>query len=103
MMLLFFYKAKVYNNSPAGKTITYFSKTTNGKINVQIKAVRNSNVEFYLFDFAGELTEKKIIETKSILTLSEIKKGEYLYQCFEKDIQLTSGKLSINQNRIIYN
>jgi hypothetical protein len=34
--------------------------------------------------------------------LQGINEGQYLYQCFEKDIELKSGKLMVNQNNITY-
>ena len=105
LLILFFYKSKAADNNSSysyGKTMIFFSQTSKGNINVQVKALKTKNVELYIFNTSGELVHKLVTDTKSINTLQGMHKGQYLYQCFEKDIELKSGKLNINQNNINY-
>lgn len=103
MMLLILFTSNASNNrSSVGKTMIYFSKTNKGKMNVQIKTALNKNVELYFFNSSGELVKKIETETKNVITVQSFEKGQYLYQCFEKDTQLKSGKLIVNQHSINY-
>ncbi|MBC7866546.1 MAG: T9SS type A sorting domain-containing protein [Gloeobacteraceae cyanobacterium ES-bin-316] len=103
MMLFAFHNSNAIGTSSGiGKTRIYFSKATKGKIIVQIKTTDNKDVELYLFNAGGELVQKKETNTGDIITLHGVKQGHYLYQCFEKDIQLKSGKLMVNKNSIDY-
>ncbi len=103
MLLMFFYKAKATkSNNLFAKTTIYFSKAPEEKINVKIITAQPRKVQLYLFSAGGDLVKKLETDTKQVQTLNGIKKGQYLYQCFEKDIQLKSGKLIVNQNSISY-
>ena len=103
ILLLFFTKSRANSiNNSYGNTIIYFSQAAKGNINVQIKADKIKNVELYIFTAGGELVEKLETDTKSIHTLLRVEKGEYLYQCFEKDNQLKIGKLNVNKNSLNY-
>jgi hypothetical protein len=103
LLLMFFYNTKAINTGNRfAKTTIYFSKASKGKINVQIITAKTKKVELYLFNAGGELIKKLETDTKQISLLQGINEGQYLYQCFEKDIELKSGKLMVNQNNITY-
>lgn len=103
LLLMFFYNTKAINTeNKFAKTTIYFSKASKGKIKVQIITAKPKQVELYLFNAGGELIKKLETDTKQISLLQGIHEGQYLYQCFEKDIELISGKLMVNQNNITY-
>lgn len=87
------------SSSKEGKKIVSFSKTTRG-INVHIKGSRTHSVELYLFNTDGKLVHKTKSKRQAIITLPQLKNGLYLYQCFDEDVQLTSGNLVVQKNSI---
>ena len=103
MALMMFVFTSTANESRATrKTVVLFSKANNGKINVQIKGNTHRNVALYLFDPGGRLVQKTESNTRNIITLQRLERGQYLYQCFKNDVQLKSGNLYINKNSINY-
>ncbi len=84
------------------KTTIHFSRQYTGKVLVEIKALENQNVELYIFDAEGILVQEIESFHKKIDNTLELNYGQYIYQCFDKDTQLKSGKLFINQNNISY-
>lgn len=81
----------------------HFSKSVNGKINVEVITDQPKKVALYLFSAHGELIKKLDTNTKLVNEVSGINEGQYLYQCFENDTQLKSGKLMVKSNNISYN
>jgi hypothetical protein len=85
------------------KTVVLFSKNDDGNINILIKTPVEKKVEFYLFKASGELVKKINTRSKINNTINKLSDGQYLYQCFEKDLQLISGTLTVNAENMIYN
>lgn len=84
------------------KTTVLFSKSSEGNINIIIKTPVEKKVEFYLFRASGEFVKKINTRSRTTNTINKLSDGQYLYQCFEKDLQLTSGTLTLNADNIIY-
>ncbi|MEX0636371.1 MAG: hypothetical protein WD135_06360 [Ferruginibacter sp.] len=84
------------------KTAIHFSRHHTGKVLVEIKALENQNIELYIFDAEGILVKKIDAFNKKTDKTIELYYGQYIYQCFDKDTQLKSGKLFVNQNNINY-
>jgi len=104
MFLLFCYNhtTALTINNRYKKTLIHFSKASNGKINVQVITEQTKKVALYLFNTDGDLVKKLDTDTKQIYVVSGINEGQYLYQCFENDTQLKSGKLIVKPNDISY-
>lgn len=88
------------SSSKEGKRIVSFSKTNTGKINVHIKGNRTQQVELFLFNTDGKLVHKTQSSRQVTLTLPQLQHGLYLYQCFDEDVQLSSGNLVVQKNSI---
>jgi hypothetical protein len=84
------------------KTAVHFNRDVNGNIHVEIKAVENKNIDLYIFDSEAVLVKK--ITTASIKAdhLFTLNNGQYIYQCFDNDVQLKTGKLFITSQQINY-
>ncbi len=89
-------------NEAAGKTIVLFSKANKGKINVQIKGRVHKKIQLFLFNPGGQLMHKTETKASNMITLHDVERGQYLYQCFENDVELKSGNLLVYKNRIDY-
>ena len=94
--------AAANSNHTVTKTVVLFSKANKGKINVHIKGKAYKKVALYLFNSGGQLVQQTESTNKSTITLQELPHGQYLYQCFENDVQLKSGNLSVYKNSIDY-
>lgn len=101
-LILIALSSTAYSNETAGKTVVLFSKANKGKINVQIKGPSHKKIQLYIFDAGGQLVHKTESNASKLITLYDVERGQYLYQCFENDVELKSGNLSVYKNRIDY-
>jgi hypothetical protein len=102
---VFFSKAIAGNDDrikKADKTEVYFSRHHTGNVLVEIKAIENKNTAVYIFDAEGALVQRMDAAAKKIDNVLALPNGQYFYQCFNKDAQLKTGKLFVNQNNISY-
>jgi hypothetical protein len=102
---VFFSKAIAGNDNrikKAAKTEVHFSRHHSGNVLVEIKAIENKNTAVFIFDAEGDLVQKMEAGAKKIDNVLVLPNGQYLYQCFNKDAQLKTGKLFVNQNNISY-
>jgi hypothetical protein len=98
-------KAIAGDNDPVkkiNKAAVQFTRHVSGKIFVELRAIGNKNIDLYIFDTEGTLVKK--ITTASIKAdhLFPLNNGQYIYQCFENDEQLKTGKLFVNPQQINY-
>ncbi|MEJ7627113.1 MAG: hypothetical protein WKF35_09630 [Ferruginibacter sp.] len=92
LLVLIYNKSKANNNAESKKIHVKFIQLTNNAVSVEIRSGKNT-VDLYLFSSEGRLEKNiKIINTEKKI-ISNLEKGTYLYQCFENDLQLQSGKL----------
>ena len=102
-LVMFFFKSKAMDTGGnMVATEVLFTQSESGDISVQVNAPGDKTVQLYLFTAAGEFVNKLETTTKTICTLKGIGRGQYLYQCFEKDLQLKSGKLLVSENNLKY-
>jgi hypothetical protein len=102
-LVMFFFQSEAMNTGTNIATIeVLFTQTETGDINVQVNAPGEKKVQLYLFTASGEFVKKLETATKTVCALKGIGRGQYLYQCFEKDLQLKSGKLLVSENNLKY-
>lgn len=103
LLLMFFLNSNAMDNgtNPAA-TQVLFTQSKTGDITFQVNALADKKVQLYLFRASGEFVKKLETTTKTICPLKGIGRGQYLYQCFEKDLQLKSGKLLVSENNLKY-
>lgn len=102
---VFFSQTLAGNDDKTKKVVkadVHFSKHYTGNVLVEIKAIENKNIELYIFDADGTLVQKIASTNKKSDNLLAMENGQYIYQCFDKDAQLKTGKLFINQNNVNY-
>jgi hypothetical protein len=102
---VFFSKAIAGNDNrikKAVKTEVQFSRHHSGNVLVEIKAMDNKNTAVYIFDAEGDLVQNMEAGAKEIVNVLALPNGQYFYQCFNKDAQLKTGKLFVNQHNISY-
>lgn len=86
----------------ATKAAVHFSRHYSGNVLIEIKAIEKKNIELYIFDTDGSLVKKIAAANIKTDNLLAMENGQYIYQCFDKDAQLKTGKLFINQNNVNY-
>jgi len=93
LLVLIYNKSRANNNEESKRLHVKFIQLTNNTVSVEIRSGKNNTVDLYLFSSEGRLEKNiKIINTEKKI-ISNLEKGTYLYQCFENDLQLQSGKL----------
>jgi hypothetical protein len=98
-------KAIAGDNDPVkkiNKTAVHFTRHVSGNILVEIKAMGNKNIDLYIFDTEGILIKKITTAPIKADHLFTLNNGQYIYQCFENDAQLKTGKLFVNPQQINY-
>lgn len=102
-LVMFFLTSNAMDSgSKIAATEVLFTQSATGEINVQVNTAVNKKVQLYLFTASGEFVKKLETSTKIVCPLKGITSGQYLYQCFEKDLQLKSGKLLVSKNNLKY-
>ena len=71
----------------------YPNPTTNGTI--KVSAVNKVELFFYVFDIEGSLISQKILKDKRLHTITNLKKGVYLYDVFNNDESIEQGKIIV--------
>ncbi len=98
----------IYNNSQAAngsrftKTHISFKQLSNNDISLKLKSSVATQIQFYLFTADGKLVKKIEASNSSESVIKNPGMGIYLYQCFEKDKALKSGKLILEKNKLNY-
>ena len=70
-----------------------FTKMPNNDLNIEISSFTQKKVDLYFFSSEGSLVKHIKTTTQRTATVKDMEKGAYLYQVFEKDKELKSGKL----------
>jgi Secretion system C-terminal sorting domain len=77
------YRVKLYPN--ASQEVIFFSASgTEGK-----------NYQLFVFDLEGKLVKQTQIKNKQTTIISNIEKGDYLFEVFSDDERIENGNLSV--------
>lgn len=80
--------------SPVKKTLVkLYPNPSYGKLSISVNT--NEVLNFYIFDLEGTLVYQTILKNKDRKIISNLKKGTYLYDVFEKDESIENGKIII--------
>ena len=63
--------------------------------NITISTTLADTLHFYIFDLEGTLINQTILTNKEKKTVSNLNKGTYMYDVFEKDESIEEGKLIV--------
>lgn len=90
-----FYAAPDLKDSKVSKKVAVklYPNPSYGKINVSSNA--EGTLHFYIFDLDGTLVHQTVLSNKERKTIEHLKKGTYLYDVFEKDESIESGKIIV--------
>lgn len=89
-----------WNKSMAGKTpvASYFTVKVvadDEAILVSVNAKLTNELQFYMFSLDGNLVKRSAILGTTVMKRGSLKKGTYLYDVFDKDARLISGRLDL--------
>lgn len=96
----------LYNKSRAADVPKYKSTSTRFEINfnndiqknelsIRIKSRTEDILQLFIFSPDGILVKEVPVSTHKITTIKSLKKGYYLYECFDNDERMKSGNLII--------
>jgi hypothetical protein len=71
----------------------YPNPSFDGKITVS--TTNSDTLHFYIFDLEGTLINQTILTSKEEKTITNLSKGTYIYDVFEKDESVEEGKIIV--------
>src|SRR5438309_3439780 len=69
----------------------YPNPSYDGKISISTN--RTDTLHFYIFDLEGTLINQTILTSGDLKTVTNLNKGTYTYDVFEKDESIEEGKI----------
>jgi hypothetical protein len=93
LLVLLYNKSKADDFFSADRTRVKFIQLSKTAVSVKIRSESGNMVELFLFSPGGELEKSIKVDPAKKTLIENLKTGLYLYQCFENDIELNSGKL----------
>ena len=79
---------------PVRKTqIKLYPNPSYGKLSISVNTTEV--LHFYIFDLEGTLVYQAVLKNKDRKSISNLKKGTYTYDVFEKDESIEEGKIII--------
>ena len=80
--------------APVRKTqIKLYPNPSYGKLSISVNTTEV--LHFYIFDLEGTLVYQAVLKNKDRKSISNLKKGTYTYDVFEKDESIEEGKIII--------
>ena len=71
----------------------YPNPSYDGKISISTN--RTDTLHFYIFDLEGTLINQTILTSGDLKTITNLNKGTYTYDVFEKDESIEEGKIVV--------
>ncbi len=71
----------------------YPNPSFDGKISVS--TLVSDTLHFYIFDLEGTMINQSILSNKEKKTITDLKKGSYIYDVFENDESVEEGKIIV--------
>lgn len=71
----------------------YPNPSFDGKI--RISTNMSDSLHFYIFDLEGTLINQTFLNNKEEKTITDLKKGSYIYDVFENDESIEEGKIIV--------
>jgi len=96
MLVMLYNKSKAADRHPncANRVAVIFKQDIAKKeLKVMLKANLSNPVEIYFFTVEGRLAKQVTVNNKQETIIKDLKKGTYLYECFNNEVNLKSGKL----------
>ncbi|HEV7620409.1 MAG TPA: T9SS type A sorting domain-containing protein [Flavisolibacter sp.] len=84
----------LHNSSSKHEAIKlYPNPSYDGKISISTN--RTDTLHFYIFDLEGTLINQTVLTNKAQKTITDLNKGTYIYDVFEKDESIEEGKIIV--------
>jgi hypothetical protein len=99
MLVLIYNKSKaagMYPSPPATYkkvAVSFTQNVATKELKVFIKADAKKIMQLYFFSVDGKLVKKISVNARQETIVNDLQKGMYLYECFDNDLKLQSGKL----------
>lgn len=95
MLVMLYNKSKAADRHPCTNKIAVVFRQDFSKkeLTVIVKANLSNPVQLYFFTIDGRLAKQISVNSKQETVIKDLKKGTYLYECFNDEVNLKSGKL----------
>lgn len=106
LLLACFMFVIVYNKSKAADvqflfpsnnraTVNFKNDFAKNELSICLKSGREANMQLFIFSADGILINEVAICARKTTTIKGLKKGYYLYECFDNNERMKSGSLII--------
>ena len=100
MLVILYNKSKAGDITPVAYShsrvaVSFSHSLERNELKVTVKANTGANFQLFIFSTDGLLVKEVAVSTQKITTIKNLKRGIYLFDCFDKDTRLTSGSLTI--------
>lgn len=99
MPAILYNKSKAANLSPAASvdmTVKFRQNKEKQVLNVTVKTALLKNFQLFVFTTDGILLEKVAVSPQKTTTMKALKKGFYIFECFDNDTRMKRGSLTID-------
>lgn len=102
ILLTCFMLVMLYNKSKAGElppstfkkvAVTFRQDLAKSELMILLKSSADKAVKLYIFSADGKLLKETFINNKQETVVKDLKRGMYLYECFDNELEVKSGKL----------
>ena len=100
LIVIIYNKAKAADVSPPVNSakkiaINFKHNLLKDELTIRLKLNSPTVLQFFIFSPDGILVKELAVSNNKSVTIKGLKKGYYLYECFNKDERMKSGNLKI--------
>ncbi|MBC7888675.1 MAG: hypothetical protein H7Z13_12410 [Ferruginibacter sp.] len=100
MLVMLYNKSLAAEAPPISYTTTrvavnFTHNTEKNELIIRVKSGREAIMQLFIFSADGILIREVAVNTRKMTTIKGLKKGFYLYECFDHDERMKSGSLLI--------
>ena len=99
MLAILYNKSKAAAISPAASvkmSVRFSQNKEKRQLNVTVKTDLDKSFQLFVFTTDGILLEKLVVISQKTTTMKALKKGFYMFECFDNDTRMKRGSLIIN-------
>jgi hypothetical protein len=97
MLVMLYNKSKAADHHPFSTfkkvTVSFSQDVVKNELTVVLKADANKSMKLYFFSAQGKFVKEISIISQQETIVTDLKRGMYLYECFDNELKVKSGKL----------
>jgi hypothetical protein len=76
-------------------TVNFINDAEKNELTIRVKSRTEAPLQLFIFSIDGILIKEVPVNSRQSTSIKSLKKGLYLFECFDKDERMKSGKLMI--------